>query len=94
MKANLAVTRVRYMHFIDSLIWLRFCVTDFLRPSKPATGFEAAVMLAVAAERPVPRWRTQLRTAMGRSRFIGLIDTEGAVVWPKSLSFVATKRRS
>ena len=89
--AGLRVTRVRYMHFIDSLIWLRFCVTDFLRPSRPASGFEAAVMLAVAAERPVPGWRTRLRTAIGGSRFIGLIDAAGAIVWPKSLSFVAVK---
>jgi SAM-dependent methyltransferase len=93
-EAGLRVTRVRYLHFIDSLIWLRFCVTDFLRPSRPASGFEAAVLLAVAAERPVPGWRTRLRTAIGRSRFIGLIDAAGAIVWPKSLSFVATKRRS
>jgi SAM-dependent methyltransferase len=93
-EAGLSITRVRYLHFIDSLIWLRFCLTDFLRPTKPASGFEAAVILAVAAERPVPGWRTRLRAAMGTSHFISLIDGAGAVVWPKSLSFVATKRRS
>jgi hypothetical protein len=48
-EAGLSITRVRYVHFIDSLVWLRFCLTDFLRPSKPASGYEAAILLAVAA---------------------------------------------
>jgi hypothetical protein len=80
------------VHFIDSLVWLRFCLTDFLRPSKPASSYEAAIMLAVAAERPVPSWRSRLRSAIGRSRFIALIDTAGALIWPKSFTFVARKR--
>jgi hypothetical protein len=49
-------------------------------------------MLAVAAERPVPSWRSRLRSAIGRSRFIALIDTAGALIWPKSFTFVARKR--
>ena len=91
--AGLALTTLRYVHFIDSLIWLRFCLTDYLRPSRPASDFEAAVMLAVAAQRTMPTWRTRLRTAMGTSRFIAMVDAAGALVWPKSLSFVATKQR-
>ena len=89
--AGLNVHDVRYVHFVDSLIWLRFCLTDFLRPKRPASGFEAAVMLAVAAERPVATWRSRLRKAVGRSRFIGALDAAGALVWPKSLTFVAEK---
>lgn len=89
--AGLMVSEVRYVHFVDSLVWLRFCLTDFLRPGGRATGFEAAVMLAVATERPVASWRTRLRTAMGRSRFIEALDLAGALVWPKSLTFVADK---
>jgi len=90
-RAGLRVTDVRYVHFIDSLVWLRFCVADFLRRDRPKSGYEAAIMLAVAAEQSVPTWRTRLRSAMGRSRFIAAIDVAGAVVWPKSFTFVARK---
>jgi SAM-dependent methyltransferase len=90
--SGLVTTDMRYVHFVDSIVWLRFCLTDFLRPRrKPRTDFEAAVMLAVAAERPVATWRTRLREAIGASRFIATLDALGAFVWPKSLTFVATK---
>jgi ubiquinone/menaquinone biosynthesis C-methylase UbiE len=91
--AGLRLADMRYVHFVDSLVWLRFCLTDFLRPSKPATGFEAAVMLAVAAERPTPTWRTRLREAIAGSKFIATLDSVGALVWPKSLTFVARKTK-
>jgi len=91
--AGLTLSSIRYVHFIDSIVWLRFCLTDFLRPARPQSDFEAAVILAVAAERPVPTWRTRLRAAIGTSRFISLIDAAGALVWPKSLSFTAIKRQ-
>jgi SAM-dependent methyltransferase len=92
-RAGLYVTAVRYAHFVDSMVWLRFCLTDFLRPAPRArTDFESAVMLAVAAERPVAPWRTTLRRAIARSRFIGAVDTAGALLWPKSLLFTARKR--
>ena len=91
-RAGLHVTYVRYVHFVDSLVWLRFCLTDYLRPRRrPATGFEAAVMLAVAAERPVATWRSRLRASIARSRFIAALDVVGALVWPKSFTFVAIK---
>lgn len=89
--AGLRVTGVRYVHFVDSLVWLRFCLADFLRPRRPASDFEAAVLLAVTAEVTVPAWRMRLRLALGRSRFIRALDTAGALVWPKSFTFVATK---
>jgi SAM-dependent methyltransferase len=93
-RSGLHVEHVRYIHFIDSLVWLRFCLTDFLRPKRaaPRTDFEAAVMLAIAAERPVPGWRSQLREALATSRFIAALDGLGAFIWPKSLTFVARKR--
>jgi SAM-dependent methyltransferase len=91
-RVGLTVTGVRYVHFIDSLIWLRFCITDFLRRDRPRTQFGAAVALAVAAERPVPTWRSRLRRAMPRSKLIAIIDAAGAFVWPKSLTFIAVKR--
>lgn len=90
-RAGLRVVDVRYVHFVDSLVWLRFCLTDFLRPTRPASGYEAAIMLAVAAERPVATWRTRLRSAIGESRFIAALDAAGALVWPKSFTFVARK---
>lgn len=89
--AGLRVTNVRYVHFLDSLFWLRFCLLDFARPTKPRSDYEAAIMIAVAAERRVPSWRRRLRAAVGRSRFITAIDAAGALVWPKSLTFVARK---
>lgn len=89
--AGLRATDLRYVHFVDSMVWLRFCLTDFLRPQRTRTDFEAAVMLAVAAERPVATWRTRLREGIARSRFIALFDAVGACVWPKSLTFTATK---
>ncbi len=91
---GLEFSSMRYLHFVDSLVWLRFCVRDALRPRRAATQFEAAVMLAVAAERPVPAWRSSLRRALARSRFIAAIDAAGALVWPKSLMFVVTKQGS
>jgi ubiquinone/menaquinone biosynthesis C-methylase UbiE len=91
-RAGLRVDNVRYIHFIDSLVWLRFSLTDFLRPQrKPRTDFEAAVLVAIATERPVPTWRTRLRQAVASSRLIAAIDAMGAFVWPKSLMFVARK---
>ena len=94
-RAGLGLTSIRYVHFIDSLVWLRFCLTDALRPrARPATGYEAAILLAVAAEQPVPTWRTTLRRALARSRFIATIDAAGALVWPKSFTFAATKRNT
>ncbi len=91
--AGLRLDGLRYVHFIDSLVWLRFCLTDFLRSSKsqPSSAYEAAIMLAVASERPVAGWRTTLRAGISRSRFIAAIDAAGALVWPKSLTFVARK---
>ena len=89
--SGLRVIDVRYVHFMDSLVWLRFSLTDFLRATRHATDFEAAILLAVAAEQPVPAWRTRLRAAIGRSRFISALDTAGALVWPKSFTFVARK---
>lgn len=91
--AGLRLVDLRYVHFIDSLIWLRFCLTDFLRPKQAETPFEAAVMLAVAQQRAVPTWRTRLRSAIPRSRFIAAIDAGGACLWPKSATFVARKPR-
>ena len=92
-RTGLQVDDVRYIHFVDSLVWLRFCLTDFLRPTRrPRTDFEAAVLVAIAVERPVPTWRTRLREAIATSRLVAAIDTLGAFVWPKSLMFVATKR--
>lgn len=89
---GIAVQNFRYIHFVDSLVWLRFCLTDFLRQRPaPRTDFEAAVLLAVAAERTVPTWRTRLRRAISTSRVIQAIDTAGAFIWPKSLTFVARK---
>ena len=91
-RAGLAVTETRYIHFVDSLAWLRFCLTDFLRPrQRPRTDFEAAVLGAVAVERPVATWRSRLREAIARSRFIATVEAAGALVWPKSLTFVARK---
>ena len=90
--AGLGIQSYRYIHFIDSLVWLRFCVTDFLRPSRPRTDYEAAILIAVAAERGVPSWRRRRREAIGTSRFIAAIDAAGAFIWPKSLAFVARKR--
>jgi ubiquinone/menaquinone biosynthesis C-methylase UbiE len=90
--AGLKPRSMRYIHFVDSLVWLRFCLTDFLKPRKrPRSDFEAAVLIAVAQERTVPTWRTTLRAAIARSRFIGLLDAAGAKFWPKSLAFVAEK---
>lgn len=91
-RAGFYIDDLRYVHFVDSLVWLRFCLTDFLRPTpKLRTDFEAAVMIAVAAERPVPTWRTRLRQALATSKFIAAAETLGALIWPKSLTFVATK---
>src|SRR5437868_4202317 len=38
--AGLSMCDLRYVHFVDSLFWLRFCLTDFLRPTRAATAFE------------------------------------------------------
>ncbi len=89
--AGLRVTSTRYLHFIDSLVWLRFCLADAARPSRPRSAFEAAVLLAVAQERPVASWRTRLRSAIAASPFIARVDRLGALVWPKSFAFVAVK---
>ena len=89
--AGLRIADVRYVHFVDSLVWLRFCLADFLRPTRPASDIEAAILLAVAAEARVSPRRARLRLALGRSRFIRALDTAGALVWPKSFTFVAMK---
>jgi SAM-dependent methyltransferase len=91
-RAGLRPHGMRYVHFVDSVVWLRFCVTDALRRRPlPRSAFEAAVMIAEAQEQPVATWRTALRAAMPRSRLIGAIDRAGALVWPKSVMFLARK---
>ncbi len=90
---GLRVVQVRYVHFVDSVFWLRYCVADFLRPHQPSTPYEAAIMLAVAAERPLPTWRSRLRAAAASSRTVAALDTAGALIWPKSFTFVARKVR-
>jgi SAM-dependent methyltransferase len=93
--AGLRVESMRYLHFVDSLFWLRFCAVDFVRGTRrrAPSDFEQAVAIAVARERAAstPSWRRRLRAAFGRSRFIAAVDTLGAYVWPKSLAFVARK---
>ena len=89
--AGLSMCDLRYLHFVDSLFWLRFCLTDFLRPKRAATAYEQAIAIAVAQEWRVPSWRSQLRAAVGTSRFIHGVDAVGALVWPKSFAFVARK---
>jgi hypothetical protein len=90
-EAGIRVTGIRYVHFVDSLFWLRFCIADRLQPARPKSDFEAAVMIAVARERPVASWRQRLRRAISTSRLIAAVDTAGALIWPKSLTFVARK---
>jgi SAM-dependent methyltransferase len=90
-REGLRLEEMRYVHFVDSLLWLRFCLTDRLRPPRFRTPFEGAVALAEALQRPVPAWRTQLRRALPGSRLISAMDALGAFIWPKSLSFVARK---
>src|SRR5438128_1686370 len=65
--AGLLMCELRYLHFVDSLFWLRFCLTDFLRPKRTATAYERAIAIAVAQERAVPPWRAQVRAAAGSS---------------------------
>ena len=93
--AGLRVESMRYLHFVDSLFWLRFCGVDFVRGRRlrPPSEFEQAVAIALAQERAAstPSWRRRLRAAFGRSRFIAAVDTLGAYVWPKSLAFVARR---
>lgn len=93
--AGFRLLDLRYVHFVDSLIWLRFCLTDYLRPraKRAATPYEAAILLAVAQQQSVPAWRTRLRAALPRSRLIALADAAGACIWPKSATFVARKPR-
>jgi SAM-dependent methyltransferase len=88
---GIAVRETSYVHFVDSLVWLRFCATDALRPRRARSPFEQAVDLAVAAERRPAAWRRRLRAAVGRSRFIGALDAAGALVWPKSMTFVGCR---
>ncbi|HZP58626.1 MAG TPA: class I SAM-dependent methyltransferase [Dehalococcoidia bacterium] len=82
---------MRYVHFIDSIFWLRYCLTDAVQRARRRSDFEQAVALAVAAGRRTPGWRLRLRAAAGRSRFIAALDGAGAWVWPKSLTFVARR---
>lgn len=90
---GLRIRDVRYIHFVDSLVWLRFCLADaFLPKRRPRSDFEAAVLIAEAQMRPVAGWRTRLRRALATSRFIAALDTAGALVWPKSFAFTAEKR--
>src|SRR5437588_79708 len=92
VRVTLIVADAGHLPFVDSLVWLRFCLTDFLRPKRTSTAYEQAIAIAVAQERRVPSWRAQVRAAVGTSRFIRGVDAVGALVWPKSLAFVARKR--
>lgn len=92
-RSGLRLQSVRYLHFVDSIVWLRFCLTDFLRPPRRRahTAYEQAIALAVVQQRETPAWRHHLRRAIGRSRFIAAVDAAGACFWPKSFAFVARK---
>jgi SAM-dependent methyltransferase len=95
-RAGFVVQSMRYVHFVDSLFWLRYCLADFLRPAqRPRSAFEAAVLVAEAQQRQAaaPTWRARIRTRLPRSRLIAAVDAVGAYVWPKSLVFVAKRGR-
>lgn len=90
--AGFAVTSYRYVHFLDSLFWLRFALEDRLRRLRPRTVEEKLALLVEHLDPPQPAgWRLRLRRAVRRSTFITAIEAAGAWIYPKSLSIVARK---
>lgn len=90
-EAGFALESIRFLHFVDSLFWLRYCLADAFFRKRARSPFEQAVALAVAEQAAVPSWRRRVRAAFPRSRFIAAIDAAGAFVWPKSFAFVARR---
>jgi SAM-dependent methyltransferase len=82
---------LRYVHFIDSIIWLRNCLLDrtTLRSRRPAAKPPTEEAMP-SSPRP-PAWRRALRRALPQSRFIRALDWSGALVLPKSLALYARK---
>jgi SAM-dependent methyltransferase len=91
--AGFRLVDVRFMHAIDSVLWLRFFALDFLHRQRRLPEFEAAVLFATALERREAPWRRRLRAAVPESRFLAWLDAIGAYVWPKSFTFTARKAR-
>ncbi len=89
--AGFRVRALRYVHFLDSLFWLRFAVEDRLRRLRPRTPEQALALLAETLARPDPGWRRRLRDAMPRSAFIRCVESAGAWLFPKTLSLVAVR---
>lgn len=89
--AGFRIRSLRYVHFLDSLFWLRFAVEDRLRRLRPRTPEQALTLLAETMSRPDPAWRLRLRNAIPHSTFIRGIEAAGAWVFPKTLSMVAVR---
>ncbi len=89
--AGFRVRSLRYVHFLDSLFWLRFAVEDRLRRLRPRTPEQALTLLAETLARPDPAWRRRVREAMPRSSFIRCVEGAGAWIFPKTLSLVAVR---
>jgi ubiquinone/menaquinone biosynthesis C-methylase UbiE len=82
---------LRYVHFLDSIIWLRNCLLDrmTIRPRRPA--IPPSTTDAILSSPSPPPWRRALRRALPGSRFMRALDSSGALVLPKSLALYARK---
>lgn len=89
--AGLRPFAIRYVHFLDSILWLRYCLLDRSgRQPRRAAPLDPAVQ-ASEPGRPASSWRRALRRALPRSTAMRAVDAVGALVFPKSLVVYADK---
>lgn len=82
---------LRYVHFLDSLVWLRHCLLDQVRARRgPRDRSRPPRAAALPPARP-SAWRRALRRALPESRFMRGLDAAGSFIFPKSLVIYARK---
>lgn len=84
---------LRYVHFLDSIIWLRHCLLDRAATSSHSGVTQPPHEEAMPPSPHPPAWRRALRRALPESRFIRAVETAAALVLPKSLALYARKPR-
>jgi SAM-dependent methyltransferase len=82
---------LRYVHFLDSVIWLRHCLLGRIAARSRGGGTEHPGGDATLSSPRPPAWRRAVRRALPESRFMRMVDIAGALALPKSLALYAHK---
>jgi ubiquinone/menaquinone biosynthesis C-methylase UbiE len=82
---------LRYVDFLDSIIWLRHSLLNGTAARRRRTSTQPPATQAMLPSPRLRPWRRALRRALPGSRFMRGVEALGAFVLPKSLALYARK---